>query len=330
MRSLLVRGAFVLAACAFLAGSAGATSVTSNIPVTGNFQSTIQVSGNATLNSASGTFKQWLLFTHANIGVTASSQTAPVSLTSNPNVNVNGGGTVNLTYDDATPGTPQALTQGPPNAMDIDINGSTSIPFDLAVGNININTSLGTFQLQLTVDADITDLTFLSSTTTSIVGNNYFANGTLAALLNGNVNGTLVNVPILGTVNLGTLYTLVDAPLSFAIPLPGVATTTDLEGGVPPFPNDMQADFQLSVPGIQVPFPFTQPILLALSQTVPNGQSGFSVLNVDATLNATITLADPQYLYSGVVSQTLVPEPSVALLLGAGLSGLAVAGRRRR
>ena len=330
MRSLSLRGSLVLAACVLWAGSAGATSVTSNIPVTGSFQSTIQVSGDATLNSASGNFKQWILFGHVNVGVSASSQTAPVSLTSNPNVNVNGGGTVNLTYDDATPGTPLELTQGPADAMDIDINGSTNIPFDLAVGNIDINTSLGTFQLQLTVDADITDLSFLSSTTTSVVGNTYLADGTLTALLNGNVNGKLVNVPILGTLDLGTLYTLVDAPLSFAIPLPGVVTTTDLDGGASPFPNDMQADFQLNVPGIQVPFPFTQPIALALSQSVPNGQSGFSTLNVDATLNATITLADPQYLYSGTVSQTLVPEPSVALLLGAGLSGIAAARRRRR
>jgi hypothetical protein len=322
---LLLGGAVL----ALLPLAAGAASVTSTIPVVGNFTSGIGVTGNAQLHSASGTFRQWLLFTHANIGVSASPQTVGVSLTSNPNVNVNGSGNVDMTYDDYTPGTPQTL-----NSVNIDINGAggsnTPINFDLSVANLNINTSLGTFQLQLTVDAAITDLVFGSTGATSVLGGNgglYASPGNLAATLNGIVTGRLVNVPILGTINLGTLYNIVNAPLSFAIPLPGTATTSDPEA--PSLdPHDMIANFALAVSGLSIPFPFTAPIDIATSQSVPNGQSGFSVLNVDADLNATITLSNPSYSYTGTVSNVLVPEPSVALLVTLGLLGLGVRARR--
>jgi hypothetical protein len=197
------------------------------------------------------------------------------------------------------------------------------------VNNLNINTSLGTFQLQLSVDAAITDLVFNSSGATSVLGGNggsYVSPGTLGATLNGIVTGRLVNVPILGTINLGTLLNIVNAPLAFAIPLPGTATTSDLELGAPD-PHDMQAQFALSVPGLSIPFPFSVPVDVALNQSVPNGQSGFSVLNVDADLNATITLSNPNYVYTGTVPNVLVPEPSVAMLVALGLLGL---GMRRK
>lgn len=333
MRSMARSWGLAVGVAVLLGGAfpAAAVSTSSNIPVTGNFQASIGVTGTADLHSASGTFKQWLLFTHANIGVSAGAQSVGVNLTSSPNVNVNGSGVVGMTYDNLTPGTPQSI-----DSVNIDINGAggsnTPINFDLNVAPLTINTSLGNFQLQLSVDAAITDLVFNSSGATSVFGGNggaYLSPGNLSALLNGAVNGQLINVPILGTINLGTLYNIVNAPLDFAVPLPGNVTTSDLNP-LDPIPHDMQAQFSLAIGGMSIPFPFSVPVDVALSQSVPNGQSGFSVLNVDADLNATITMSNLSYLYTGVVANTLVPEPSVALLVAAGLLGLGVHGRRAR
>jgi hypothetical protein len=61
-----------LAACAAaLATQANAATINSNIPVAGTFNATLGGSGTASLTSASGNFKQWLAFFHANIKVTA-------------------------------------------------------------------------------------------------------------------------------------------------------------------------------------------------------------------------------------------------------------------
>ena len=181
--------------------------------------------------------------------------------------------------------------------------------------------------------ASMTDTGELETTVPSVdetpSGTKRLTPGNLSALLNGAVNGQLINVPILGTINLGTLYNIVNAPLDFAVPLPGNVTTSDLNP-LDPIPHDMQAQFSLAIGGMSIPFPFSVPVDVALSQSVPNGQSGFSVLNVDADLNATITMSNLSYLYTGVVANTLVPEPSVALLVAAGLLGLGIHGRRAR
>jgi hypothetical protein len=307
-----------------------AATVTSNVPVTGNFSTTLGGSGSASLTSASGNFKQWLLFTHANIGVSASPQTVPLTI---PNVGANlpADGNISLDYDNITPGTPLNI-----NSVNADLNGSggsnTGVPFVINAGNLNINTSLGTFALKLTATGNITNLLFNSTGPGTVSGGNpgtFIVPGDFTATLQGSVTGQLVNVPIIGTVNLGTLFTINPTNVNFAGGIPGTSMLADLQGGAQPFPNDMLANFFATIP-FPIDVPFTTPIAVNTTANIPNGQSGFSSLNIAGSLTANLQLGNPSYNLTGSVANALVPEPSTFALGGLGVVGLAAYGIRRR
>ena len=317
-----------LAACAAaFATQANAATINSNIPVAGTFNASLGGSGTASLTSASGNFRQWLLFTHANIKVSASPQTVNLTIpTVNPGT-MSASGNVDLDYDDFTPGTPQTVNQAA-----LDLNGATNIPFNINVAPLVINTSLGNFNLQLAVTGTITDIDFVSNGSSPVLGGNggsYNLPGDFQVTLNGAVTGTLVGVPIIGNVGLGTLFTLAPQTLSFASALPGFATLADLQGGLPPFPNDMLANFAAALP-FTIPVPLNLPIAVNQTATVPNGQSGFSSLQINGNIAATLNLSNIGYNVSGTVPNVLVPEPGSLTLASLGVIGLVGLARRRR
>ena len=89
-----------------VAPRANADIVNSDIGVSGTFSTSISGGGTATLNGATGNYRQWVLFAHTNIGINAGAQTVGLSV---PLVNpgpLNASGIVNMDYDDITPGTP--------------------------------------------------------------------------------------------------------------------------------------------------------------------------------------------------------------------------------
>ena len=135
------------------------------------------------------------------------------------------------------------------------------------------------------------------------------------------VTGTLVGVPIIGNVGLGTLFTLAPQTLSFASALPGFATLADLQGGLPPFPNDMLANFAAALP-FTIPVPLNLPIAVNQTATIPNGQSGFSSLQINGNIAATLNLSNIGYNVSGTVPNVLVPEPGSLTLASLGVIGL--------
>jgi hypothetical protein len=331
---LMHRQILCISACAalFLGAAsivtqASAATINSNIPVGGTFDATLGGSGVANLTSASGTFRQWLGFFHTNINVSAGAQQVGLNIPAvNPGT-MAASGNVDMDYDNVTPGTPQFI-----NSFNADLNGATVIPFVINVGNLNINTSLGTFQLALTVNGNITDIDFNSTGGSPVIGGNgglYDVPGDFSITLDANVVGVLQNVPIIGNVNLGTITSIPSTVLPFSASLPGFATTSDLDGGVGPFPNDMLANFQALLAG-NIDVPLQLPLAVAINQSIPNGQSGFSVLNVAGNIDALLSLSDVGYDLNGTVPQVLVPEPSTLVMGTFAMMALSVFGWRRR
>jgi len=327
-RSVALAALVVLA----YATHASATVVNSNIPVSGPFSAKLTGSGNASITGASGQFWQWTLFTHTKLNVSAGAQSVPLTMNPVNATNMPASGTVNLDYDDVTPGTPINL-----NSFVGDLNGAggsnTNIPFTINAGNMTINVqNLGNFQLKLTINGTISDLTFASTGGYLGIDNTgAFANpGDFTAVIGGSVTGQLVNVPLLGTINLGTLTTLAPTPTVFSGGVAGVATLSDLQGGAPPFPNDMLANFAANL-ALAIPVPFSTPIAVNQpNNNVPNGSSGFKTLFINGAINANLSLSDIAYSLSGTVPQTLVPEPSSFALAGMAVLGMASVVYRRR
>lgn len=325
LKNYLASAAVTIFTVASSATVVNAGIVVSNIGVNGSFSATLGGGGTADLNSASGTFRQWLLFTHANIGVSANPQNVPITVSS-PGVNsLSASGTVNLEYNNVTPGTPLTV-----HSAVLDLTGGNPIPYAINVGNIQINTSLGNFNLALTATGSITNFGFVSTGAGAVSGGAFALPGTFSALIGGTVTGQLVGVPIIGNVNLGTITSFSGEEIEFEGLVPGEVTTTDLDGIGDPFPHDMLANFQVDLGDLEINVPLDLPLNVAISQSIPNGQSGFSVLNVDAQLNAELILSNINYNLEGTVAQTLqnVPEPTSATLALLGLT--AMTGFRRR
>lgn len=317
---------FTLCSLALLiASSAKAELATATTGLSG--QSTVLVSGSgtATLNSLSGTYKQWVLFTHTNLNISANPQTVNLSIP-NSGGTYNSTGSTTLQYQSEAPPTPVSV-----DSLSINLLGGGSVPVNLNIDPIQVSTSLGNFGLQLSFSGQISSLNFASNAPADASLGGYSSPGTIEAVISGNVNATLTGVPLVGNISLGSIYTLDPQAVTTDFDLPGLIALSDLSGGNGPYPADMGVG--LSFPNILagLVIPLTLPFNINQSASIPNGSSGISSLVASGQINANLTIGSLQYSLTGVVpGGVAVPEFSSLGLATVGVLGFAIPMWRRR
>lgn len=327
----------VLASAAFVA-QANADVITVNVPVTGTtpttgFTATVTASGSATVN---GNGRLNTLFGGTQ-SFSLPNQTVPINLVGGQvNIVRNPSGNFSVAFDDSTLGV-NNLTGGSVNLL----NGSPvpiafqPVTFDISTSILGIGINL---DLDLNLSASINSLIYNSTGASPPLGGINPAFYTLPGTfdIGANVQATGAT-SILGiNVSLGTLInenineTGIDA-LSSLGGLPGIATLTQL---VTPNPasDDLGANFAFPNLGISLPTSINESGTVAQNP----GGGGFgslNSLNINYSVNLTLTLSNFSYNLSGVAPGAVVPEVSTLVmtgLAGVGLLGMGVRKIRRR
>jgi PEP-CTERM motif len=310
-----------------------ATQVTSAINVAGPFSAQLNGSGTLHLQSASGNYQQGLLFGHTNASLSAAPQDVPLTFSPVNASNLPASGSINMTYDNLTPGTPESI-----NSVGLDLNGAdgsnTNIPFTVTSNSVTINVAgLANIGVIFTMNGTLSDLRFDSSTPAPVSGGVFSSSGTFSAMLGGTVTA---HTSGLVNISLGTVDTVAPSLAQFSGSILGLATTSDLSPLNSPFPHTMGTLLAANLTGLSVPFAFDIPttgnqlVNFVASPHLGNTASGITNLTVLGTIISTLNLNNPNYSLSGTTANALVPEPSSFALASLGLAGLVFCVRRRK
>jgi len=301
--------------------------VNSDIVLGGTFGS-LSGSGSGSITKIGGNLKTWALFGHIDTLISADPQIRNVAVTTQGIPSAAASAWANLDYDDVAPGTPAYL-----HSLSVDLNGSAGNNKNIGF-NINNSASpwnfdiglLGTAGLVLTYSGNITDITFIS--TSGVAADpGYSIPGVYTFQIDGTISARLVNVPLLGTINLGIIAPFGDTLETPGV-LPGTVTLSDLQDGAPPFPNDMLVNLAAAV-AVSTPLKINAPIDFNETYVVPDGKSAFSSLQIQGSLHVTLNLSLSHNL-NGTVQNALIPEPGSMVLTLIGAVGVTVVALRRK
>jgi len=199
-----------------------------------------------------------------------------------------------------------------------------------------MSTTLGNVTMTPTFGGTISGITFTSSASADASSGLAAIPGTYSVTLNGSVTGVLA-VPLVGNVNIGTLYTLpTNTVVTFDGYLPAFVSLSDT--GVPYgagidalHPNNMLADFAANLGSEVIPFSFVAPLNVDATYSVGNTSSGLTAIHVhNTTLTANLNLSNLAFDLSGQAASVLVPEPGSVVLGGMALVGFVGLAFRRR
>ena len=338
-RSLLFAALGAALSVALAAGPARAVVVSANIGLgppnggpNGSFSGTMGLGPGSQLvlgsNAISGNYKQHVVFVNTNFGFSAQNQTSTLSASSTTISTTNGSGNTNLSFDNVTPGTPTNV-----NSFSALLSDSASAPIQINGSSINLSIS-GIITLGLTTqfNGTLSNVTFTATGPASVSGGVANMPGNYGVTLAGSVTG---NLSVVG--NIGTLATIPPTVLTFPGILPANVVTSDL--GVPnpvgfettASPNNMLADFNASLSGLSISFPFSTSLNTSENFSVGSGSSGVTSIKIqNTTLNANVVLSSLSYNLSGIAPSVLVPEPSTLALGSLALLGLVGFAARRR
>ena len=338
-RSLLFAALGAALSVALAAGPARAVVVSANIGLgppnggpNGSFSGTMGLGPGSQLvlgsNAISGNYKQHVVFVNTNFGFSAQNQTSTLRQARPPSRRPTAAATRTSRSTMSHPVRRRTSTR-----LCALLSDSASAPIQINGSSINLSIS-GIITLGLTTqfNGTLSNVTFTATGPASVSGGVANMPGNYGVTLAGSVTG---NLSVVG--NIGTLATIPPTVLTFPGILPANVVTSDL--GVPnpvgfettASPNNMLADFNASLSGLSISFPFSTSLNTSENFSVGSGSSGVTSIKIqNTTLNANVVLSSLSYNLSGIAPSVLVPEPSTLALGSLALLGLVGFAARRR
>lgn len=256
----------------------------------------------------------------------SSNQNKPLSLNGGTvQFNSAPNGSATLGFDHSNPNGPGRTI----SSLDVDFRNGANWAFSFNEVTFDVGSSLGSYNMGLTISANLNQFGFDQDTGAAPVDSFGFFNtpGVVSAGFTADVDARIKDIALGSDVNLGNIASFNESTLS-AFDFPGREILTP-QGAFPsgPFPQDLLAELGLDLSSFPISFPFD-------SSGVATENNNDVEYNIPYTITGTLVISNLTYALQDTLQDTLVgaviPEPATLLLAALGFSGIWASRRRRQ